>query len=117
MTAAFLRTALGELVQKVFIDAPEHIAFGRLQGGAIEDFDEFGQQVLLKAEIVLGQRAFQQLVTLLVGHRRFDGNHRVADGLAHVGASRERGQMVIACGFRQVNGSFALKAQLDAVFP
>ena len=41
--ATFLRTTLGELVQKVFVDAPEHIAFGRLQSGAVEDFDEFGQ--------------------------------------------------------------------------
>jgi len=88
--AAALALAHRELAEEVFVDPAEHIAFGRLQSGAVEDFDEFGQQVLLKAKVVLGQRTLQQLVALLVSHRRLDGKHRIADGLAYIGASRQR---------------------------
>ena len=99
----------------IVLDAMPLAAAGRW-GAVVLDLAR-GQQVWLKAEVVLGQSAFQQLLPLLVGHRIFDGDHRVTDGLAHVGACRQRGQVVVSGGFGQVNGGLALEAQLDAVFP
>ena len=52
---ALLRAAHGELVEEVFVNAPEHIAGGGLDGGAVENLDQFGQQIRLEGGIATRQ--------------------------------------------------------------
>lgn len=41
--AAFLSAALCELVEEVFVDAPEHVAFSLREHRAVEDFNQLSQ--------------------------------------------------------------------------
>jgi hypothetical protein len=105
--AAFLRAAHGELVEEVFVDAAEHVAGGGLDGGAVEDLDQLGQQVGLEGRVAARQRALEHFVFGL------DHVHGAVDHLAHVGPLRQAGDAVEARGFGQVDGGLALEAELD----
>ena len=108
--AAFLRAAHGELVEEVFVDAAEHIAGGSLDGGAVEDFHQIGQEVGFEGGIAPRQRAFQYRVFV------FHNVHRGVDGGADIAALRPGGNVIEAGSGWQVNGGLALEFSLDQVF-
>jgi hypothetical protein len=103
--AAFLCAAHGELVEEVFVDAAEHVAGGGLDGGAVEDLDQLGQQVGLEGRVAARQRALEHFVLGL------DHVHGAVDHLAHVRALRQAGDAVEARRFGQVDGGLALEAE------
>ena len=107
---ALLRAAHGELVEEVFVNAPEHIAGGGLDGGAVENLDQFGQQIRLEGGIATRQGTGQNRVFGL------DRVHGSVDDLAHLGPLRQADDSVKTRRLGQVNGRLALKTEFDQCF-
>ncbi len=84
--AALLPLGHGELAQKILVDLAEGVALDvhRDRGEHLEQGD---QRVVVQPVVGLGQHVAQVLVL------RLDGAHGVVDGLADVGALRQREQL------------------------
>lgn len=70
---------------------------------------------MLKAEVVLRQRTFEELLSLLVGNQILNGDHGIADSRSDVSANRQRGQVIVPGGLWKVNGGLALKTKLETI--
>jgi hypothetical protein len=105
--AAFLRAALRELVEEVFVDAAEDIAGGTPQGFAVEDFDDLSQQIGLEGGVAARQCPLEDFDLVL------DALHGIVDGLADLGALRQRRQCLEARLLWKVDGGLALETEAD----
>ena len=109
--AAFLRAGHGELVQKVFVDAPEHVPGGSLDRRPVEDLDQLSQQPRLEGVVAAWQGALEDIVL------RLDRVHRLVDDRTDLCVLRQVDDAAEAGGFGQVDGGLALKTQLDDLLP
>ena len=74
--AVVLRDVLGELVEEVFIDAPDHVAADLVERVIVEDTQQLIQQRVREHSVVFGQYTVELLAL------RLDQLHGVVDHLA-----------------------------------
>ncbi len=99
--AALLPFRHGELAEEVFLYFPECIAFAVHRHGG-EVLQQGDDQVLVKTVVRPWQNVFQILVV------RFNGPHRIVDGLADVGTFRQVQQVREPGGLWQEEDSLRL---------
>ena len=92
--AAVMRLLVGELGEKVLVDAPEHVAVRAPQGRVVEGAQKLAEHVVVEFLVLgLGQGAAQGLVVLL------DLLHRIDHHLRAISAVRQ-GDEIVELRFR-----------------